>query len=149
MMEVFLENQVIVLHFLSVDHSRIIRAELFAFPNLGINTPAWRLGIRYTPQTIFLRMISFIRKLEIIPQKNNFHPAVGFGFSGRSPRPHGPSYHVYQAEFSAGANDSQMGFIVCRIAKPIIRKQQMFLSGRKKFNSDHYFTHSIAASWFS
>ncbi len=114
-------------------------------PNLGINIPAMRVGLRYQPKPYspdeYLKPALARASKKVVL---NFQ--AGLGFQEAYP-PYGPMYHVYIAEVSAGRmlarwNLLTLGSQLCykEAAYAFIRQQELY--------PDHFFANSLAASGF-
>ena len=69
-------------------------------PNLGINIPAWNVGVRYQP--VPYKKDEFVKtELTQVTRKLLFNIVSGIGFQEQLPA-HGPMYHVFFAELSTG-----------------------------------------------
>jgi hypothetical protein len=114
-------------------------------PNLGINTPAWRVGIRYVPKP-FSREEFLHQQLPSIPKKIFFTTQLGLGFQEAAPA-HGPMYQVYLFELSVGRMIRRWDLISVggevnykEAANAFIKQEEIY--------PDHFFTHSLAISYF-
>ncbi len=114
-------------------------------PNLGINTPAWRFGFQYVPQPLSNQ--EFIHKpLSAIPKKILFTAQTGLGFQESSPA-HGPMYHVYLFNFSAGKMIRRWDLLSVGAELNYKEAASIFIK-QQEIYSDHFFLHSLAVSGF-
>jgi len=114
-------------------------------PNLGINIPAARIGIRYQPKPI-PKNEYLTPELSPVPKKIIFNAQIGLGFQEEYPA-HGPMYHVYLLEFSAGKMLARWNLLL--LGAQVNYKEAAYVSIRQGeiYNND-YFVHSLAASGF-
>jgi len=115
-------------------------------PNLGINTPAWRLGVRYTPKP-FSRAEFLHQQLPSIPKKIFFNTQLGLGFQEASP-PHGPMYQVYLLEFSVGRMIRRWDLLSVGSEVNYKEAANVFIK-QEEIYPDHFFTNSLAISYFA
>ncbi|MFI5134610.1 MAG: hypothetical protein ACHQD9_02035 [Chitinophagales bacterium] len=114
-------------------------------PNLGINIPAARIGIRYQPKPI-PRNEYLTPALSAVPKKIIFNAQIGLGFQEEYPA-HGPMYHVYLCEFSAGKMLARWNLLSLGAQVNYKEAAYAFIRQEESY-SDHYFINSLAAAGF-
>ena len=114
-------------------------------PNLGINTPAWRVGVRYTPKP-FSKSEFIQQQLPPVPKKILLCVQPALGFQEAAP-PHGPMYHVYILELSAGRMIRRWDLFSIGAEVNYKEAANVFIK-QEEIYPDHYFLHSLAVSAF-
>ena len=114
-------------------------------PNLGINIPAARFGIRYQPMP-YARSEYLKPPASTILKKYVFNAEAGLGFQESYP-PHGPMYHVYLLEFSAGRMLARWDLLSLGVQCNYKESAYTF-NRQQEIYPDHYFTNSSAVAGF-
>ena len=112
-------------------------------PNLGINIPAWRIGLRYTPVP-FSKNDFIIHEHPATPKKIMFNAQLGLGFQESAP-PNGPMYHVYQLEFAAGKMLSSWDLLTVGIQSNYKQAANVYIKQEESY-PDNFFINSVSAS---
>jgi hypothetical protein len=114
-------------------------------PNLGINIPAARIGIRYTP--VPLGKNDFItHKLFPPTKKILFQAQTGIGFKESYPS-HGPMYHVFILELSAGKMISRSNKLSAGMMGTYKESSESFIK-QQEIYEDNFFLNSCSLAGF-
>ncbi len=115
-------------------------------PNLGINIPAWNIGIKYTP--VPYSPTDFIKKELSVPTKKVlFALFAGRGFQ-EGGVPNGPLYGVYTTEFMVGKMLTRWNKCFAGVMGTYKEAAYTFIRLQEIYTSN-YFLNSCAASVYA
>ncbi len=114
-------------------------------PNLGINIPAWRIGIRVTPKPYSSN--EFItHQLSEVPKKIFINAQLGIGFQELGAH-NGPLYNVFGFELSAGKMLEHWNMISLGVYANYKESSFAFIKQQELY-SDNLFLNSLGCAAF-